>query len=400
MQDALRTYLELAMGLTESVAEEGAEGGQGSRGQGDATADQVRAMTTELVATNAANREALAKLVRFEVDRALGVVGLATAEEVAELTTRVRDLERALREAGDAAPPTAPSGPVDHRRPDGTREEDGQEDDREEGDRHEGGRDARRRAGKQGGTDASRPRRPRRRHPPGPRRRKTHGHEGDGDEDRGHEGRPPPRKTDGQEGAGPEGRSRDRRRRTPPGGAGRGHRRPAHRRGRASPSPRCRTPRRPSRWHRWPRRTARCGRRSTRSATSSPMARRNRLDTELVRRGLARSREQAAALVAAGGSRCGGRRPPSRRRWSTRPTRCGSSGSTGEEYVSRGGHKLAGALAAFTARGLAVAGRRCLDAGASTGGFTDVLLRPARRRWSRSTWGTGSWPGRCAMMPG
>ncbi len=43
------------------------------------------------------------------------------------------------------------------------------------------------------------------------------------------------------------------------------------------------------------------------------------------------------------------------------------------DYVSRGGHKLAGALAAFD--GLGVAGRRCLDAGASTGGFTDVLLR-------------------------
>ena len=45
------------------------------------------------------------------------------------------------------------------------------------------------------------------------------------------------------------------------------------------------------------------------------------------------------------------------------------------DYVSRGGHKLAGALAAFEADGLSVAGRRCLDAGASTGGFTDVLLR-------------------------
>ena len=45
------------------------------------------------------------------------------------------------------------------------------------------------------------------------------------------------------------------------------------------------------------------------------------------------------------------------------------------EYVSRGGHKLAGALAAFGPDGLTVAGRRCLDAGASTGGFTDVLLR-------------------------
>src|SRR5213079_2789261 len=43
-------------------------------------------------------------------------------------------------------------------------------------------------------------------------------------------------------------------------------------------------------------------------------------------------------------------------------------------YASRGGHKLAGALDHFAAR-LDVRGRRCLDAGASTGGFTDVLLR-------------------------
>jgi len=45
------------------------------------------------------------------------------------------------------------------------------------------------------------------------------------------------------------------------------------------------------------------------------------------------------------------------------------------DYVSRGGHKLAGALAVFEPAGLVVTGRRCLDAGASTGGFTDVLLR-------------------------
>ncbi len=51
--------------------------------------------------------------------------------------------------------------------------------------------------------------------------------------------------------------------------------------------------------------------------------------------------------------------------------------STGTEYVSRGGHKLRGALVALSERGQAplVEGRRCLDAGASTGGFTDVLLR-------------------------
>jgi 23S rRNA (cytidine1920-2'-O)/16S rRNA (cytidine1409-2'-O)-methyltransferase len=45
------------------------------------------------------------------------------------------------------------------------------------------------------------------------------------------------------------------------------------------------------------------------------------------------------------------------------------------DYVSRGGHKLAAALAAFEPDGLRVHGRRVVDAGASTGGFTDVLLR-------------------------
>ena len=106
------------------------------------------------------------------------------------------------------------------------------------------------------------------------------------------------------------------------------------------------------------------------------MARRNRLDVELVRRGLARSRDQAADLVAAGLVRVRG--APARKPASlvdpadaiqVREARAGPA------YVSRGGGKLAGALAEFAPDGLAVSGRRCLDAGASTGGFTDVLLR-------------------------
>ena len=105
------------------------------------------------------------------------------------------------------------------------------------------------------------------------------------------------------------------------------------------------------------------------------MARRNRLDTELVRRGLARSREQPAALIAAGrvevrGTRAG---KPAAMVDPAEPVRVVETGA--EEYVSRGGHKLAGALVAFGPLGLRVEGRRCLDAGASTGGFTDVLLR-------------------------
>jgi 23S rRNA (cytidine1920-2'-O)/16S rRNA (cytidine1409-2'-O)-methyltransferase len=104
--------------------------------------------------------------------------------------------------------------------------------------------------------------------------------------------------------------------------------------------------------------------------------RRLRLDAELVRRGLARSREHATELISAGLVKVAGA-------VATKP----ATGVTTDlaivvvadpqrpDYVSRGGHKLAGALTAFEPLGLSIRGRRCLDAGASTGGFTDVLLR-------------------------
>jgi 23S rRNA (cytidine1920-2'-O)/16S rRNA (cytidine1409-2'-O)-methyltransferase len=101
---------------------------------------------------------------------------------------------------------------------------------------------------------------------------------------------------------------------------------------------------------------------------------RSRLDAELVRRGLARSRDQAAGLIAAGRVSVGGDAAAQPATQVTRDAPITVGDVSGEPgYVSRGGHKLAGALAAFPA--LAVAGRACLDAGASTGGFTDVLLR-------------------------
>jgi 23S rRNA (cytidine1920-2'-O)/16S rRNA (cytidine1409-2'-O)-methyltransferase len=106
------------------------------------------------------------------------------------------------------------------------------------------------------------------------------------------------------------------------------------------------------------------------------MARRARLDAELVRRKLARSREQAAALVAAGRVQVRGtvaRKVAAMVDPADPLVVSGDDPTT--DYVSRGGHKLAGALAAFARNGLEVVGRRCLDAGASTGGFTDVLLR-------------------------
>ena len=108
--------------------------------------------------------------------------------------------------------------------------------------------------------------------------------------------------------------------------------------------------------------------------------RRLRLDAELVRRGLARSREQAAELVTSGRvSVAGARASKPATQVATDAAIVVAVDPERPEYVSRGGHKLAGALAEFAPLGLRVAGRRCLDAGASTGGFTDVLLRAGAR---------------------
>lgn len=102
-----------------------------------------------------------------------------------------------------------------------------------------------------------------------------------------------------------------------------------------------------------------------------------RLDAELVRRGLARSREHAVALIAQGRVSVSGQ--------------VAVKGATavaadtpvvvrqlrdGPDYVSRGAQKLVSALDVLP---VPISGRRCLDAGASTGGFTDVLLRRGAR---------------------
>jgi len=110
---------------------------------------------------------------------------------------------------------------------------------------------------------------------------------------------------------------------------------------------------------------------------------RRRLDAELVRRGLARSREQAVELIAAGRVSVAGQaagKPATQVETSAAIVVAADADGVADDYVSRGAHKLAGALAAFEPRGLVVAGRRCLDAGASTGGFTDVLLRAGAKQ--------------------
>src|SRR3954451_8897472 len=98
---------------------------------------------------------------------------------------------------------------------------------------------------------------------------------------------------------------------------------------------------------------------------------RRRLDAELVRRGIVSSREQAQEAIAAGRVLVAG--APA-----TKAGRLVDAGGPvqlvgpGRRVVSRGGEKLDAALDRFA---IDVTGRRALDAGASTGGFTDCLLQ-------------------------
>jgi 23S rRNA (cytidine1920-2'-O)/16S rRNA (cytidine1409-2'-O)-methyltransferase len=100
-----------------------------------------------------------------------------------------------------------------------------------------------------------------------------------------------------------------------------------------------------------------------------------RLDALMVERGLAESRSRAQGLILAGAVRVGdeivtkaGSRIPADRPLSV---------EWGDRFVSRAGEKLDAALDEF---GIDVQNRSCLDAGASTGGFTDVLLRRGAER--------------------
>ncbi|WP_104117517.1 TlyA family RNA methyltransferase [Arthrobacter sp. B1805] len=101
-----------------------------------------------------------------------------------------------------------------------------------------------------------------------------------------------------------------------------------------------------------------------------------RLDQELVARGLARSRSHAAQLIAAGRVRREGAVARKASAPVTQEDRLDIE-DRGEDYVSRAGTKLDGALRAFPQ--VDPTDKRCLDAGASTGGFTDVLLRRGAR---------------------
>lgn len=116
MQDVWRAYLELALGLTRASRDRAGRAARGALERGGATAVQLRSAAEQLLAAGDGNREALTRLVRYEIDRALGAVGLASADEVAELTSRVRRLERRLAQLSGDTGEVDRSGP--RQRPD------------------------------------------------------------------------------------------------------------------------------------------------------------------------------------------------------------------------------------------------------------------------------------------
>jgi len=115
------------------------------------------------------------------------------------------------------------------------------------------------------------------------------------------------------------------------------------------------------------------------TAVRTKRAARVRLDQLILERGLAESRARAQALLIGGRVRVG---EGDGARFDRKPGDLVDPGTSievaqPEPFVSRGGHKLAAALDAF---GVDPADRVCLDAGVSTGGFTDVLLQRGARR--------------------
>jgi polyhydroxyalkanoate synthesis regulator phasin len=118
VRDALKSYLALAGGVTEVTRQRALDAAKALVASGEAAAEQVTSLAEDLLTQTRQNREAVVALVGFEVDRALGRVGLASADEVAELTQRVRALEAQLQGGGGIAgsTPAAEARPVPVRR--------------------------------------------------------------------------------------------------------------------------------------------------------------------------------------------------------------------------------------------------------------------------------------------
>ena len=112
VRDAVRNYLGLAAGIGTLTQQRAVAAARALVSSGEATAEQVSSLADDLLATSKANREAVAGLVRVEIERALGRLGLATAEDVRALTARLAAAEGSARAADRATTAPAKKAPA------------------------------------------------------------------------------------------------------------------------------------------------------------------------------------------------------------------------------------------------------------------------------------------------
>ncbi len=110
MRDALKSYLALASGVTELTKQRAVTAAKQLVAQGEATANQVQELAEDLLQQSKQNREAVTALVKYEVDKALGRVGLATQDEVEQLRAKIARLES--QQTRPAAAATAKKAPA------------------------------------------------------------------------------------------------------------------------------------------------------------------------------------------------------------------------------------------------------------------------------------------------
>lgn len=130
MLDDLRSYLQMASGITEATTSKAKDVVTGLLTHGLSLSSkampapemmgQVQELADDLVATSRNNREMLVGMIRAEVDRAVGRMGFVREDELAALRRHVQrlekqitDLEKVERTAGPAAAPTAPAAPAE-----------------------------------------------------------------------------------------------------------------------------------------------------------------------------------------------------------------------------------------------------------------------------------------------
>lgn len=100
VRESMKNYLALASGLTELTRERAVSAAEALVAQGEAAKDQVTALAEELLVSSKSNREAIAVLVRTEVDRTVTRLGVVSTDDV---STLFRHVENALRETAAKA---------------------------------------------------------------------------------------------------------------------------------------------------------------------------------------------------------------------------------------------------------------------------------------------------------